>query len=76
MKFLFVAISIGHQDHAICSLKIFLWGYAKDSVYADKPTTLGHVKTNIRQDMADIPPNMFQKVIKIYLLRINAYNTF
>ena len=35
-------------------LDFLLWGYTKDRVYADK--------TNIRQVMAGIPPNMCQKV--------------
>ena len=37
----------------------FLWGYAKDYVYGDKPSTLEHIKTNIRQIMAAIPSNMY-----------------
>ena len=51
-----------------------MWGYAKDRVYADKPSTLEHLKTNIRQVMAEIPPNMYQKVVENYLKRINACN--
>ena len=57
------------------TIPFFLWGYAKDRVCADKPLTLKHLKTNIRQDMAEIPPNMCQKVVKNYLKRINACNT-
>ena len=52
------------------TIRLFLWGYAKDRVYADK-----HLKTNIRQVMAEIPPNMCQKVVENYLKRINACNT-
>ena len=44
-------------------LDVFLWGYAKDRVYADKPSTLEYLKTNIRQVMAEISPNMYQKFI-------------
>ena len=36
----------------------------KDRVYADKPTTLEHLKTNIGELMAEIPPNMCQKVVE------------
>ena len=50
----------------------FLWGYAKDRVYANKPSTLGH---NIRQAMAEIPPHMSQKVVENYLKRNNACTT-
>ena len=55
-------------------LDLFLWGHAKDRVYADKPSTLEHFKTNIRQVMAEIPPNMCQIVVEDYLKRINACN--
>ena len=57
-------------------LDIFLCGYAKDRVYADKPSSLEHLKTNIRQVVAEIPFDMCQKVIENYLKRINACNTF
>ena len=33
------------------------------------------LKTNIRQVIIDIPPNMCQKVVENYLKRINACNT-
>ena len=49
-------------------------GYAKDRVYADKPSSLDHLKINIRQVVADIPPNMCQNVFENYLNRINACN--
>ena len=32
--------------------------FAKDRVYADKLSTLEHLKTKIRQVTAEIPPNM------------------
>ena len=47
----------------------------KDPVYADKASTLEHLKTNICEVMADIQPNMCQKVIDNYFKRINACNT-
>ena len=52
-----------------------MWGYAKDSFYADKPSTLEHLKANIYQVMVEIPPNMLQKVVEKYLKIINACNT-
>ena len=33
----------------LTKLYLFLWGYAKDRVYAYKPSTLEHLKTKIRQ---------------------------
>ena len=62
-----MAISSGHQDHHYT----FLWGYVKDRVYADKLSTLKHLKINIRQVMAEIPINMCQKLVENYLKRIN-----
>ena len=54
-------------------IRLFSLGYAKD--YAkDKPSTLEHLKTNIRQVMAEIPPNMCQKMVENYVERTNACN--
>ena len=39
-----MAISTGYQDST------FLWGYAQDRIYSDKPSTLESLKTNICQD--------------------------
>ena len=50
--------------------------YAKNRVYADKLSTLEHLKTNIRHVMAEVPPNMCQKVVENYIKRINALNTW
>ena len=57
------------------TIRLFLRDYAKERVYADKSSTLEHLKTNIRQIMAEIPPNVFKKVIENYLKRTNACNT-
>lgn len=40
----------------------FLWGYLKSKVYCNKPTTIAQLKTNIRDEMAAIPPAMCQRV--------------
>ncbi|GFV21630.1 uncharacterized protein TNCV_521031 [Trichonephila clavipes] len=45
-------------------LDYFLWGYVKSLVYADKPQTLDHLEDNIRRVIADIRPQMFEKVIE------------
>ncbi|GFW35399.1 uncharacterized protein TNCV_2611981 [Trichonephila clavipes] len=45
-------------------LDYFLWGYAKSLVYADKPQTLDHLEDNIRRVIADIRPQMLEKVIE------------
>ena len=45
-------------------LNFFLLGYARDRVYAHKPSTLEHLKTNIPHVMFDISLNMCQKVVE------------
>ncbi|GFV55442.1 DUF4817 domain-containing protein [Trichonephila clavipes] len=45
-------------------LEYFLWGYVKSLVYADKPQTLDHLEDNIRRVIADIRPQMLEKVIE------------
>ncbi|GFV29707.1 heat shock 70kDa protein 8 [Trichonephila clavipes] len=45
-------------------LDYFLWGYVKLLVYADKPQTLDHLEDNIRRVIADIRPQMLEKVIE------------
>lgn len=51
-------------------LDFFLWGYAKDRVYANSPQTLDDLKGNIREVMAEKLPEMWRKVIENYLKRI------
>ncbi|GFX02411.1 putative LOC100569746 [Trichonephila clavipes] len=45
-------------------LDYFLWNYVKSLVYADKPQTLDHLEDNIRRVIADIRPQMLEKVIE------------
>lgn len=57
-------------------LDYFLWGYVKSLVYADKPETLEHLEDNIRRVIAEIRPQMLEKVVvavcpKLYL-KING----
>ncbi|GFW68596.1 transposable element Tc3 transposase [Trichonephila clavipes] len=52
-------------------LDYFLWGYVKSLVYADKPRTLGHLEDNIRRVIADIRPQMLEKVIENWTFRLN-----
>ncbi|GFW66151.1 hypothetical protein TNCV_1710501 [Trichonephila clavipes] len=48
----------------------FLWGYVKSLVYADKPQTLDHLEDNIRRVIADIRPQMLEKVIENWTSRL------
>ncbi|GFX59268.1 putative transposable element, partial [Trichonephila clavipes] len=52
-------------------LDYFLWGYVKSLVYADKPQTLAHLEDNIRRVIADIRPQMLEKVIENWTSRLD-----
>ncbi|GFX55514.1 DUF4817 domain-containing protein [Trichonephila clavipes] len=52
-------------------LDCFLWGYVKSLVYADKPQTLDHLEDNIRRVIADIRPQMLDKVIENWTSRLD-----
>ncbi|GFV50170.1 DUF4817 domain-containing protein [Trichonephila clavipes] len=52
-------------------LDFFLWGYVKSLVYADKPQTLDHLEDNIRRVVADIRPQMLEKVIENWTSRLD-----
>ncbi|GFX72401.1 uncharacterized protein TNCV_1253551 [Trichonephila clavipes] len=45
-------------------LDYFLWGYVKLLVYADKTQTLDHLEDNIRRVIANVRPQMLEKVIE------------
>ncbi|GFV14618.1 putative LOC100569746 [Trichonephila clavipes] len=45
-------------------LDYFLWGYVKSLVYADKPQRLDHLIDIICRVIADIRPQMLEKVIE------------
>jgi len=49
----------------------FLWGYLKSIVYNDLPETLAHLKTNIRNAIAEIPVDMLQRVTQNFRNRLN-----
>ncbi|GFV05955.1 nuclear envelope phosphatase-regulatory subunit 1 [Trichonephila clavipes] len=52
-------------------LDYFLWGYVKSLVYADKPQTLDQLEDNIRCVIADIRPQMLEKVIENWTSRLD-----
>ncbi|GFV83757.1 putative transposase [Trichonephila clavipes] len=52
-------------------LDYFLWGYVKSLVYADKPQTLDHLEDNIRRVIADIRPQMLEKVRENWTSRLD-----
>ncbi|GFT17299.1 uncharacterized protein TNCV_4806151 [Trichonephila clavipes] len=52
-------------------LDYFLWGYVKSLVYVDKPQTLDHLEDNIHRVIADIRPQMLEKVIENWMSRLD-----
>ncbi|GFS98169.1 putative DD41D transposase [Trichonephila clavipes] len=52
-------------------LDYFLWGYVKSLVYADKRQTLDNLEDNIRRVIADIRPQMLEKVIENWTSRLD-----
>ncbi|GFV19117.1 hypothetical protein TNCV_3223351 [Trichonephila clavipes] len=52
-------------------LDYFLWGYVKSLVYADKPQTLDHLEDNTRRVIADIRPQMLEKVTENWTSRLD-----
>ncbi|GFW29431.1 uncharacterized protein TNCV_743731 [Trichonephila clavipes] len=56
-------------------LDYFLWVYVKSLVYADKLQTLEHLDYNIRRVVADIRPQMLEKVIENWTSRLDYIRT-
>ena len=54
----------------ITPLDYFLWGYVKSLVYADKPETIDVLEENIRRVIADIRPQLLQKVVENWASRL------
>ncbi|GFW99030.1 putative transposable element [Trichonephila clavipes] len=52
-------------------LDYFMWGYVKSLVYADTPQTLHHLEDNIRRVIADIRPQMLEKVLGNWTSRLD-----
>ncbi|GFV59549.1 putative transposable element [Trichonephila clavipes] len=48
-----------------------LWGYVKSLVCADKPQTLDHLEDNIHRVIANIRPQMLEKVIENWTSRLD-----
>ncbi|GFX19108.1 core histone macro-H2A.1 [Trichonephila clavipes] len=57
--------------HAVLSIRKRSAGYVKSLVYADKPQTLDHLEDSIRRVIADIRPQMLEKVIENWTSRLD-----
>ncbi|GFW78258.1 uncharacterized protein TNCV_137271 [Trichonephila clavipes] len=55
----------------LTQLDYFLWVYVKSLVYADTPQTLKHLEDNIRRVIADIGPQMLEKVTENWTSRLD-----
>ncbi|GFV25451.1 transposable element Tc3 transposase [Trichonephila clavipes] len=55
----------------VTPLDYFLWGYVKSLVFVDKPQTLDHLEDNIRRVIAEIRPQMLEKVIENWTSRLD-----
>ncbi|GFV82685.1 transposable element Tc3 transposase [Trichonephila clavipes] len=55
----------------LTTLDYSLWGYVKSLVYADKPQMLDQLEDNIRRVIADIRPQMLEKVIENWTSRLD-----
>ncbi|GFW02390.1 uncharacterized protein TNCV_1733051 [Trichonephila clavipes] len=68
----FVPVNWPPRSCDLTPLDYFLWGYVMSLVYADKPQTLDHLEDNIRRVIADIRPQMLEKVIENWTSRLDS----
>ncbi|GFY05609.1 putative LOC100569746 [Trichonephila clavipes] len=59
------------RSYDLTPLDYFLWNYVNSLVYADKPQTLDHFRDIIRRVIADIRPQMLEKVIENWTSRLD-----
>ncbi|GFU72696.1 putative DD41D transposase [Trichonephila clavipes] len=67
----FIPVNWPPRPCDLTPLDYFLWGYVKSLVYADNPQTLDHLEDNIRRVIADIRPQMLEKVIENWTSRLD-----
>ncbi|GFU21849.1 uncharacterized protein TNCV_3283301 [Trichonephila clavipes] len=67
----FGPVNLPPKSCDLTPLDYFLWDYVKLLVYAVKPQTLDHLEDNIRRVIADIRPQMLEKVIKNWTSRLD-----
>ncbi|GFW76875.1 DUF4817 domain-containing protein [Trichonephila clavipes] len=67
----FVPVNWPPRSCDLTPLDNFLWSYVKSLVHADKPQTLDHLEDNIRRVIADIRPQMLEKVIENWTSRLD-----
>ena len=61
------------RSRDLTPLDFFLWGYLKDKVYINKPQTIEDLKEEIRRNIAEICPQLCQRVMENFIEKINMY---
>ena len=56
----------------LTSLDIFLWGYVKSLCYANKPQTINELQDNIERVIAEIQPDLCERVDENWVQRIHV----
>ncbi|GFU54903.1 transposable element Tc3 transposase [Trichonephila clavipes] len=64
-------VNLPPRSYDLTPLDYFLWGYVKSLVYTDKPQLLDHLEDNIHRVIADIRPQMLEKVIENWTSRLD-----
>ena len=54
------------------TLRLFLWAYVKSLCYANKAQTISALQDNIEHVIAEIQPDLCERVIENWLQRIHA----
>ena len=55
----------------LSALDFWLWGFLKDRVYSSKPGTISDLKRNIEKEIAEITPDMLNRVMGNFKKRLN-----
>ncbi|GFU66252.1 transposase [Trichonephila clavipes] len=64
-------LKLASRSCDLTPLDSFLLGYVKSLVYADKPQTLDHLEDKIHRVIADIRPQMLEKVIESWTSKLD-----
>ena len=54
------------------TVRPFLWGYVKLLCYANKPQTINGLQGNIERVIAEIQPDLCERVIETWVQRTHA----
>lgn len=63
-------VGMWRRSYDLTPLDYLLWAYVKSLVYTDKPETINVLGGNIRYVIADIRPQVLQKVVENWISRL------